>query len=166
MARRSRAREVVLQLLFQRDQNAIPVPRPAVVQFCQDRLTDPELVEFALALFDGTIEHQTETDALIVRTAENWRLSRMLPSDRNVLRLGTYELFHGPEKAPVAVVLNEAIELARRFGTVDSPSFVNGILDKISKSRTPVSDPVPPSIEETPVAPTMATEAIEIPVPT
>jgi len=136
MARRSRAREVVLQLLFQNDQNKIPVPRPDVVKFCNDRLRDPDLVNFALDLFDGTLKHAAETDAAIVKTADNWRLNRLLPSDRNVLRLGIFELFHGPEKAPVAVVLNEAIELARRFGTADSPGFVNGILDKISRTRS------------------------------
>jgi N utilization substance protein B len=58
-----------------------------------------------------------------------------MPADRNVLRLGAYELLHDPEPSPAAAVLNEAIELARRFGTADSPGFVNGILDKISRTR-------------------------------
>jgi N utilization substance protein B len=136
MARRSRAREVALQLLFQKDQNAVPVPRPAVEQFCRDRLRgEPELVGFALALFDGTTAHRAEIDKAITSTAENWRLTRMNPADRNVLRLGAYELIHAPDPSPAAVVLNEAIELARRFGTADSPGFVNGILDKISRMR-------------------------------
>lgn len=135
MARRSRAREVALQLLFQRDQNKAEVPRPAVEQFCRDRLGEPELAAFAAALFDGSIAHRAEVDRVISATAENWRLTRMMPVDRNVLRLGTYELLHGPEKAPAAVVIDEAIELARRFGTADSPAFVNGILDKIARSR-------------------------------
>jgi N utilization substance protein B len=135
MARRSRAREVALQLLFQADQNGVAVPRPAVEQFCRDRLRDPELVAFALALFDGTAAHRAEIDKAIIATAENWRLTRMNPSDRNVLRLGAYELLHAPDPSPAAVALNEAIELARRFGTADSPAFVNGILDKISKTR-------------------------------
>jgi N utilization substance protein B len=133
MARRSRAREVALQLLFLKDQNGVPVPRPAVEQFARDRLRDPDLVAFGLALYDGVLKHQTEIDQALAGTAENWRLHRMMPADRNVLRLGAYELLHEPEPSPAAAVLNEAIELARRFGTADSPGFVNGILDKIAK---------------------------------
>jgi N utilization substance protein B len=135
MARRSRAREVALQLLFLKDQNGIPVPRPAVEQFARDRLRDPDLVAFGLALYDGVLKHQAEIDQALAGTAENWRLHRMMPADRNVLRLGAYELLHESEPSPAAAVLNEAIELARRFGTADSPGFVNGILDKIARTR-------------------------------
>lgn len=146
MARRSRSREVALQLLFQKDQNATKINRKHINRFANDRLREPELVEFALALYDGVLAQQTGIDKLLTATAENWRLSRMLPADRNVLRLGTFELLHGPEKSPPAIVINEAIELARRFGTADSPKFVNGILDKIAKTPpTPVTAPsVPP----------------------
>ena len=135
MARRSRAREVALQMLFMRDQNGVPVPRPALERFARDRLRDPELVAFGLALYDGVLRHQEEIDRALAGTAENWRLHRMMPVDRNVLRLGTYELLYDPEPSPPAAVLNEAIELARRFGTADSPGFVNGILDKIARRR-------------------------------
>ena len=136
MARRSRAREVALQLLFQHDQNPVPVPRPAVTRFCRDRLLkDMPMVEFALDLFDGTVEHRPAIDELVGKTADKWRVARMMPVDRNVLRMGTWELLHGPEKAAPAVVITEAIELARRFATADSPAFVNGILDKIARSR-------------------------------
>jgi N utilization substance protein B len=137
MARRSRSREVALQLLFQKDQNATNINRKHITRFANDRLRDSELVEFALALYDGVLAQQAEIDKLLTATAENWRLSRMLPADRNVLRLGTFELLQGPEKSPRAIVINEAIELARRFGTADSPKFVNGILDKIAKTPAP-----------------------------
>jgi N utilization substance protein B len=136
MARRSRAREVALQMLFQKDQNGVPVPRPDLERFARDRLRDADLVVFSLALYDGVLRHQAEIDRAVARTAENWRLSRMMPVDRNVLRLGAYELLYDPEPSPVAAVLNEAIELARRFGTADSPGFVNGILDKIARARS------------------------------
>ncbi len=136
MARRSRAREVALQLLFQKDQNAAPVPRPALERFARDRLRgEPDLIAFALALYDGVLARQAEIDKAVAATAENWRLHRMMPADRNVLRLGAYELLYDPEPSPPAAVLNEAIELARRFGTADSPGFVNGILDKIARGR-------------------------------
>ena len=136
MTRRSRAREVALQLLFQADQNPVPVPAAAVEQFARDRVRDDDLVDFTLELYNGVRAHREAIDAAVTATAENWRLHRMLPADRNVLRLGVFELLHDPAPAPAAAVINEAIELARRFGTADSPAFVNGILDKISRSRT------------------------------
>src|SRR5438552_147697 len=93
MVRRSRAREVTLQLLFQWDQNPTPVPRPAVERFAHDRLHgDAEMVGYCLALFDGVVKHKDEIDSLLTKAATNWRLSRMMPVDRNVLRLGVYEL--------------------------------------------------------------------------
>ena len=134
--RRSKAREVALQLLFQRDQNPTALPRPVVERFARDRLNDdPALTAFALALYDGTVGNQAAIDSKLSATAENWRLNRMLPVDRNVLRLGTYELLFDPAGPPPEVVIDEAIELARRFGSKDSPGFVNGILDRIAKAR-------------------------------
>lgn len=133
--KRSRAREVALQLLFQRDQNPTPVKRPAVERFARDRLADAPLAAFALALYDGVVKNQAQVDGAITAAAENWRLTRMLPSDRNVLRLGAFELMHAPDATPKPVVINEAIELAKRFGSPDSPGFVNGVLDKIAKTH-------------------------------
>jgi N utilization substance protein B len=143
MARRSRAREVALQLLFQKDLNPTPVPRPALERFVRDRLLDDdELVPYCLALYDGTVAHQAEIDPRLTATATNWRLSRMLPVDRNVLRLATYELLFDPARTPMEVVITEANELASRFGSADSAKFVNGILDKIA--RVPRTDDAEP----------------------
>jgi N utilization substance protein B len=135
MVPRSRAREVALQLLFQHDQNPKPVPRDAVLQFANDRLSKPDLIDFCMQIVDGVQLNQKAIDALLTATAENWRLHRMLPADRNVLRIGVYELLHDPAREPIAALLNESIELARRYGSKDSPAFVNGILDKISNKR-------------------------------
>lgn len=132
MTRRSRAREVALQLLFQHDQNPC-VDRATVERFARDRLRDPNLEPFCLGLYDGVLAHLPEIDQRLTDAAENWRLSRMAIVDRNVLRLGAYELQFAPE-TPASVALNEAIELARRFGSADSPAFVNGILDRLHKS--------------------------------
>src|SRR5687767_5909862 len=97
MARRSRAREVVLQLLFQWDQNPTAIPRAAVEQFASDRLLgDAEMIAYCLALFDGVTAHKDKIDPLLTQVATNWRLSRMMPVDRNVLRLGAYELLFDP----------------------------------------------------------------------
>lgn len=147
MTRRSRAREVALQLLFQKDQNPKPVPRPAVERFARDRLLgDETAVAFALALYDGVLAHRADIDKQVAATAENWRLTRMMPVDRNLLRLGAYEMLYATDPTPPAVAIDEAIELARRFGSADSPAFVNGILDKLAKGRKaePPTPPEPP----------------------
>jgi N utilization substance protein B len=136
MVRRSRAREVALQLLFQHDQNPTPVPRPAIERFVRERLLDDaETVAYCLSLYDGTLAKQSEIDPKLTATATNWRLSRMHPADRNVLRLATYELLFDPAGPPLEVVIHEANELAARFGVAESARFVNGVLDKIAKSR-------------------------------
>jgi N utilization substance protein B len=132
MTRRSRAREVALQLLFQRDHNP-QVDRPFIERFVHARLGEPSLESFCLSLYDGVATHQGEIDQRLAETAENWRLARMAAVDRNVLRLGAYELFHMRDTPP-NVVLDEAIELARRYGTADSSAFVNGVLDKLRSS--------------------------------
>jgi N utilization substance protein B len=144
MTRRSRAREVVLQLLFQHDMNP-GVPREAIDGFLRERLREASLVAFATGLYEGTASQLPDIDARLTAAADNWRLARMTAVDRNVLRLGAYELLHGGDETPAAVALDEAIELARRYGSQDSPAFVNGVLDKINKSREPASpDPAPP----------------------
>lgn len=159
-ARRSRAREVALQLLFQRDQNPTPVPRPAIVKFVRERLLgDAELMAYCLELYDGTLAKQTEIDPKLTATATNWRLSRMHPADRNVLRLATYELLFDPAGQPLEVIINEAVELGRRFGSKESGKFVNGVLDKIGKGRgaepaapaDSAPEPKPADGEESPV---------------
>lgn len=138
MPRRSRAREVVLQLLFQWDQNPTSVPRAAVERFAADRLLgDRDLVAYCLALFDGVVANRERIDPLVIAAATNWRLSRMMPVDRNVLRLGTFELHFDPNGPPLEVVIDEAIELSRRFGSSESASFVNGVLDKIARQPRP-----------------------------
>jgi len=133
MTRRSRAREVALQLLFQRDLNP-SVERPAIEQFVRDRIREPDVAAFCLALFDGITSNGVAIDAQLAAAAENWRLQRMAAVDRNVLRIGAYELLFTPQ-TPAKVVLDEAIELARRYGSADSPAFVNGILDRLKAGR-------------------------------
>jgi transcription antitermination protein NusB len=134
MTRRSRAREVALQLLVWRDMNPTASPE-AVEQFVRDRLRDPIHEPFARRLYDGVLARQSEIDAAIVAAAENWRLPRMPVVDRNVLRIGVLEMLDKTDPSPAAVVINEAIELARRYGSADSPSFVNGVLDRIKNQE-------------------------------
>lgn len=135
MTRRRRAREVALQLLFERDRNKSPMPAAVAATFAKDRLTgDAEATAFALSLLAGVDAHRPAVDDLLTATAQNWRLHRMTPVDRNVLRMAAYEMKFAAEPQPPAVAIDEAIELARRYGTADSPAFVNGILDRIAKS--------------------------------
>jgi N utilization substance protein B len=137
MTRRSRAREVALQLLFQRDHNP-SVDRAQAGRFARDRLRDPALEAFCMSLYDGVASHHADIDQRLAEAAENWRLPRMPTVDRNVLRLGAYELLFEPETPP-GVAIDEAIELARRYGSADSPAFVNGVLDRLRKSCSPAT---------------------------
>jgi N utilization substance protein B len=137
MTRRSRAREVALQLLFQHDHNP-GIDRPVVEQFASDRLHDGALEPYCLSLYDGVVSNLTAIDERLAKAAENWRLSRMAGVDRNALRLGAYELLFQPE-TPAAVAFDEAIELARRYGSAESPAFVNGVLDRLRQDALPPS---------------------------
>jgi N utilization substance protein B len=94
--------------------------------------------EFARELARSTIEHLPAVDEIIASASKNWRLDRMARVDRNILRLAACELKHFLD-VPVKVVINEAVELAKRFGTAESPAFVNGILDRVAVAlgRTP-----------------------------
>lgn len=87
---------------------------------------------FAEALVKGVAEQRSVIDKKIVDAAKNWSIERMAPVDLSILRIGTYELLYRPD-IPASVSINEAIEIAKRYGTKDSPSFVNGVLDKIAR---------------------------------
>jgi N utilization substance protein B len=135
LSRRSRGREVALQLLYQREHNP-QMDRGVAEQFAHDRLRQQEVRTFCLQLFDGVVAHQAELDDKLAAAAENWRVARMPAVDRNVLRLAAYELLHMTD-TPAAVVIDEAIELARRYGSADSSAFVNGVLDRIRRDQAP-----------------------------
>jgi len=128
MSSRSRAREVALQALFQEDLNPRD-SRDQLAPFVEARLQDPELREFATSLVMGVMRNQEELDTLLAAKAENWSLRRMAATDRNVLRLGAYEIRYAD--TPERVAINEAVDLAKRFGCKQSSQFVNGILDKL-----------------------------------
>ena len=132
MTRRSRARQVAFQVLYQDDLN--PSSDPAEGDgLIERRLRLPEMVEFARQLVAGVRRHRAALDQTIGQTADNWSLDRMPATDRNVLRLGAYEILHSD--TPDRVAVNEAIELAKRFGTAQSAAFVNGILDHLMHDR-------------------------------
>ena len=127
---RSLAREIVVQVLFEDDLN--PDGDPSLAdQFIVKRLqgVSDGLAEFTKEMIGELRESKSLVDSILEESSENWTLSRMAPTDRNILRLGVYELTQTDTPGPV--VIHEAVELAKRFGTGDSPRFVNGVLDRI-----------------------------------
>ena len=131
MSTRRKAREYALQMLFQWDITRDQIETIAV-SFWENHEEPPTVKDFAAQLVSRTIEHVEEIDAMIQRHAEHWRLDRMAVVDRNILRMATQEFIYDKE-TPKTVVINEAIEIARRFSAQESPQFINGILDSIKK---------------------------------
>ena len=129
MPTRRRAREIVLQLLYEDDLN--PEQDTAVAkQFLANRLHGNQvLIAFARELWESVIKNRWEIDKALSAKTQNWSLRRMAAIDRNVLRLGAFEILH--TDTPGRVVINEAVELAKRYGNQQSGQFVNGILDRI-----------------------------------
>ena len=96
----------------------------------------PEVLEYVDALVAGVQEHQADIDALIVKYADHWKIDRMPVIDRNLVRMAVFELLWGPD-VPVAVAINEAVELAKSLSTDDSGRFVNGLLGRIVEEAVP-----------------------------
>ena len=128
MKKRTRARELALQFLYQSD--LVGKPLDEVDDFLREEERDVETRRFAQRLIVGTLEFRDAIDEVIQNVAQNWSISRMAVIDRNVLRLATYELMHCQD-IPPKVAINEAIEIGKRYSTQNSGAFINGILDKI-----------------------------------
>ena len=160
MSRRTKAREAVLQMLYQLDLNP-DVPPLTILDQLRERLPDESLQEFAWKLFTGVVEYRAQLDARIQDIAANWSLKRMAPTDRNVLRLGAFELLYG--EAPPRVAIDEAVELAKKYGSGQSAQFVNGILDRLMPGgRGPLlREPPPQEIAPSQIPP----DAIREPMP-
>lgn len=130
MANRRRLREHAVQILYGTDFWDI-TPEQALDQhhghFCDEPIEDP----FLVTIIAGIVNHKEAIDDMIRQFSTNWRLERMAIVDRNILRMATYELLHLRE-VPRKVAINEAIEVAKKYGGDDSPSFINGILDRIA----------------------------------
>ena len=129
MGLRRTARECALQMLYQHDVGK-QVPETILDSFWEMNEQPEKVRAFATELFRGTISRIKEIDRLIQGHTKNWRLSRMAAVDRNVLRLAVFELL-SDAKTPETVVINEALEIAKKFSTNESAQFVNGVLDSI-----------------------------------
>lgn len=139
--RRHQAREVALQMLYQKDLNP-EAASDEIREQVQEALTDEPLSRFAWSLFTGVMESRTVIDKKIDAVAANWSVSRMPATDRNAIRIGAFELLY--TDTPPGVVIDEALELAKSFGGANSVAFVNGILDRLipEEKRKPRSEPV------------------------
>lgn len=155
MGKRRLAREMAVQMLYQRDLGESPIasvlasfdigdflaeraeaasegnPSAARARLAEAR----EAFAYARTLVEGTLEHLAEIDGLLSAQADHWRLERMPAVDRNILRLAVFEIVHEAD-VPKLVILDEAVELAKRFGSEHSPRFVNGLLDGLIKSHS------------------------------
>jgi transcription antitermination protein NusB len=129
---RRKARELALQMLFEHDV-AGTAPDDMFSRSEDLRRASDGIRDFTKRLVSGTLEHRDSLDAMISRQADHWRLMRMPIVDRNILRMALFELLHEPE-TPRPVVIDEALEIAKRFSTPRSSQFINGILDGVLKS--------------------------------
>lgn len=158
MRKRTRSREFALQCLYQIDLSDASV-EDALSDFWKDRSElaldsaektaleddkkDPEVRAYTEKILRGTVTHHESIDDLIEQYAENWSMERMAYVDRNILRLAAFEMIHCDD-IPVKVAINEAVELAKRYGETDSSKFVNGILDRIAKTECKNKPDTPP----------------------
>jgi N utilization substance protein B len=132
MGKRSKARECALQMLYQWDMTREPMDRVAGL-FWQVRSGTDEMKAMAERLARGAQADLERLDQAIGSALTRWRFERVAPLDRNVMRIAAYELLREPQTPP-AVVIDEAVELAKRFGEEDSPAFVNGVLDAVRRA--------------------------------
>ena len=145
MRRRTQARECALRILYQADITRRPIDLVAVSYWADDELKDEEarndeVITFANRLVLGVKGALEAIDGKISEYATNWQLKRMAVIDRNILRLGVFELKHASD-IPPKVAINEAVELAKKYGDLESSKFVNGILDKIHKKELSAEQP-------------------------
>ncbi|HYR97139.1 MAG TPA: transcription antitermination factor NusB [Candidatus Binatus sp.] len=131
MGARREARELALQALYQLDVTGEGDSARGLAVFWTHFEAEADVRSFARELVEGVHEHRERIDALISESAEHWRLPRLSRVDLNLLRLATFELLARPD-IPASVTINEAIEIARRFGSDDSAAFVNGVLDHVA----------------------------------
>ncbi|TET24327.1 MAG: transcription antitermination factor NusB [Candidatus Aminicenantes bacterium] len=131
MGKRRKARESTLQILFQLEFND-PQPEKVLNLFWESRRTSKEIKDYSSWLVKGIISHKKKIDNIIQSVSEHWRISRMAVVDRNVLRIAVFELLF-EENIASAVIINEAIEIAKKYSSMEAATFVNGILDAIRK---------------------------------
>lgn len=130
---RRQSRELALQVLFQQEFSNKGDLNSNLASFRESFAASEDVWDYTRQLIQGVDRHFSEIDALIQKHSAHWTLPRMAMVDRNIMRVAVYETKFAPDPVPPAVAINEAVEISRKFGTNDSPAFVNGILDQIVK---------------------------------
>ncbi len=131
LSARGKARKRALDVLYEADLRGTDPVSTLALRLAQ---SDPPVPEYAVELIEGVVAHRAELDALISTSAQEWTIERMPPVDRNLLRIGGYELLFRDD-VPDAVAINEAVELATRLSTDDSASFINGVLGRLLERK-------------------------------
>lgn len=128
---RRQSREIALQILFQTE--FAPPLKPSDIAGLEPEGADSETLEYAEDLVSGVTEYKKEIDAKIQSASRHWKIERMAGVDRNILRLAVFEMKFASNPLKENIVIDEAVEIAKKFGTTDSGAFVNGVLDQISR---------------------------------
>jgi N utilization substance protein B len=131
MGRRRKARESALQILFELEFNNTQLEK-TLCEYWENRAASEAVNEYANWLVKGITSHQQEIDKIVQSTSKHWRISRMALVDRNILRIAVFELLY-EENIAAAVIINEAIEIAKKYSSEDAATFVNGVLDAVRK---------------------------------
>ena len=134
MRKRTQSRELALKALYQADIKNCPFSDVLSEFFLSEEIQNQEIRSFCQYLIDGVAQNLKSIDQLICEYATNWEFKRIAIIDRNILRLGIFELKYSSD-IPPKVTINEAVELAKKYGDLDSSKFVNGILDQIHKKE-------------------------------
>ena len=138
MGTRRKARELSLQVLFQVDVGGLSLDE-AFGNFWRVGKSSEEIRDFTLRICRGVVENLEAVDAVISKYTRNWGIDRITNVDRNILRVAVYELLFCPD-IPYKVSINEAIEVAKKYGTADSGKFINGVLDKVAKETGKIKE--------------------------
>ncbi|HWL36501.1 MAG TPA: transcription antitermination factor NusB [Frankiaceae bacterium] len=137
MSARSKARKRALDVLYEAELRGDDPIETLATRLAQ---ADPPISEYAVTLVEGVVAHRERIDAVLSALAGDWPLERMPAVDRNVLRIGTYELLFRADEIPEGVAISEAVELATALSTDDSPKFVNGVLARVAADRASASE--------------------------
>ncbi len=132
---RHQAREWALRILFEHDLSQTDME--VLVERLQEKETEDHV--FAQRVAEGVVAHQTEIDGILAHAAVDWKVERMATIDRNVLRIGIFELQHEPH-TPISVIISEALELAGEYSTDDAKRFINGVLSSVARDIRPEGD--------------------------
>lgn len=133
--KRRLAREIALQTLFQLEFSDIDKNFARQAACTEREIKEDSNVEYLCSLIDGVLEHRAAIDERIAKSANNWKLERISAVDRNILRVAIYEMLYVAEPMKASIIINEAIEISKIYGTDNSPKFINGILGKMNNEN-------------------------------